>query len=73
MADYYYEVEEIHKNKHMVRLNTYPQSYASELTKAISAIFEQYKEVYEAYPKWDDAIKVIAIDDDIVLYFEEDI
>ena len=71
MADYSLVVEEIHTRKHMVRLNCYPQSYTVELSKAFNAIYHLYREVFGGEPKFDDTIKVITSDDDIILYFEE--
>lgn len=73
MADYESKTQEIHLKKHMVILDTYPQSYVSELNKATAAIVEQYQTIHGRYPEWDDAIKVVTSDDDIILYFEEDI
>ena len=73
MADCQFSVVETHIRKHMARLNCYPQSYGAELSKAFSAIYNEYEMVFGHSPKYDDTIKVVTSDDDIILYFEEEI
>jgi hypothetical protein len=73
MADYSMEEVESHTKKYIVRLTCYPCSYGSELSKAFSAIYSKYKEVFGHEPKFDDAIKVITSHDDIIMFFETEL